>query len=157
MNDNEVEEFIKHYSSPFYDPKKAHEYYLRTRQLKGRTQFSTKNFTGKQREAWTYIKKGVADKKHAQTDQARAIMKHDIAAARQKSTALRKALSAQLRGLYKNLPPEAKKAARAKLTTDLNAVIDQYRAKYKLAKNAASASATASLAKEYKNVKTKVR
>ena len=27
---------LKHYASPYYDPVKAHEYYMRTRELKGR-------------------------------------------------------------------------------------------------------------------------
>ena len=32
MND----EHLQHYASPYYDPVKAHEYYMRTRELKGR-------------------------------------------------------------------------------------------------------------------------
>ena len=28
---------ILHYASPYYDPVKAHEYYMKHRQLKGRT------------------------------------------------------------------------------------------------------------------------
>ena len=27
---------LQHYASPYYDPQKAHEYYMRTRELKGR-------------------------------------------------------------------------------------------------------------------------
>ena len=27
---------LRHYASPYYDPQKAHEYYMRTRELKGR-------------------------------------------------------------------------------------------------------------------------
>ena len=26
---------LRHYASPYYDPQKAHEYYMRTRELKG--------------------------------------------------------------------------------------------------------------------------
>ena len=28
---------LRHYASPYYDPQKAHEYYMRTRELKGRS------------------------------------------------------------------------------------------------------------------------
>ena len=28
---------LRHYASPYYDPQKAHEYYTRTRELKGRS------------------------------------------------------------------------------------------------------------------------
>ena len=28
---------LRHYASPYYDPEKAHEYYMRTRELKGRS------------------------------------------------------------------------------------------------------------------------
>ena len=37
-----------------YDPIKAHEYYERTKKLKGRR--STKGFSDKQKEQWTYAK-----------------------------------------------------------------------------------------------------
>ena len=28
---------LRHYASPYYDPQKAHEYYMRTRELNGRS------------------------------------------------------------------------------------------------------------------------
>ena len=40
--DEDEEDTIKHYASPYYDPVKAHEYYMRTRQLKGKTSSSNK-------------------------------------------------------------------------------------------------------------------
>ena len=32
----DIDELLQHYASPYYDPVKAHEYYMRTRELKGR-------------------------------------------------------------------------------------------------------------------------
>ena len=33
-------DYLAHYASPYYDPAKAHEYYMRTRELKGRRKAS---------------------------------------------------------------------------------------------------------------------
>lgn len=40
---------LRHYASPYYDPQKAHEYYMRTRELKGRSTTSL-NDDGKKME-----------------------------------------------------------------------------------------------------------
>lgn len=45
---------LKHYASPYYDPVKAHEYYMRTRELKGRK--STKGLNDEGKNAAKYIK-----------------------------------------------------------------------------------------------------
>ena len=45
---------IAHYASKYYDPVKAHEYYMRTRKLKGRN--STSGLNEKGREAARYIR-----------------------------------------------------------------------------------------------------
>lgn len=45
---------LAHYASKYYDPVKAHEYYLRTRELKGRTSTGGLNDTGK--EALTQVR-----------------------------------------------------------------------------------------------------
>jgi len=43
-----------HYASKYYDPVKAHEYYMRTRELKGRR--STANLDEEGKKAWKYVK-----------------------------------------------------------------------------------------------------
>jgi hypothetical protein len=54
-----------------YDPQKAHEYYLRTRELKGRR--STKGFTDTQKEGLAFVTSQVAqERKKAFTDLAEA-------------------------------------------------------------------------------------
>ena len=30
-----IRDILKHYASPYYDPVKAHEYYMKNRELKG--------------------------------------------------------------------------------------------------------------------------
>lgn len=45
---------LAHYASPYYDPVKAHEYYMRTRELKGRTSTASLNDEGK--NAARYVK-----------------------------------------------------------------------------------------------------
>lgn len=54
---DELEEMLKHYVSPYYDPVKAHEYYMKNRKLKGRKSTSGLNDTGK--AASSYVKKQI--------------------------------------------------------------------------------------------------
>lgn len=44
---------LRHYASPYYDPQKAHEYYMRTRELKGR---STTSLNDEGKKIWSYTK-----------------------------------------------------------------------------------------------------
>ena len=46
--------YISHYASQYYDPEKAHEYYMRTRELKGRKSTAGLNDDGK--AAAKYVK-----------------------------------------------------------------------------------------------------
>lgn len=43
----DINEPLQHYASPYYDPVKAHEYYMRTRELKGRRSATKLNDEGK--------------------------------------------------------------------------------------------------------------
>ena len=49
------------YKDPNYDPKAAHEYYLRKRKLKGR--HSTKHMSNRQKEQWDYAKDQLKEQK----------------------------------------------------------------------------------------------
>lgn len=61
-----VDEFIGDFlSHRIYDPVKAHEYYIRTRQLKGR--HSRKTLRGKKKEGWLYVQ-----------DQVRGLKKEEL-------------------------------------------------------------------------------
>ena len=84
---DEYKDELKHYSSPYYDPVKAHEYYMKNRELKGRTSTARLNDEGK--EAAQYVKKQltterktkVEDHKNAkdsQIDSLKSKMKTEI-------------------------------------------------------------------------------
>ena len=55
---------LQHYASPYYDPQKAHEYYMRTRELKGRRSATKLSDEGK--KAWSYTKNEIKAEKKAQ-------------------------------------------------------------------------------------------
>lgn len=69
-----MDNYISHYASPYYDPEKAHEYYMRTRELKGRKSTAGLNDEGK--AAAKYVKEQltserkqvVSDKKDEHTN-----------------------------------------------------------------------------------------
>lgn len=52
---------LQHYASPYYDPVKAHEYYMANRELKGRRSTSSLDDTGK--EIWSYTKSKITEEK----------------------------------------------------------------------------------------------
>lgn len=54
LDTEEDDEELKHYASPYYDPVKAHEYYLKNRELKGRRSTAGLNDEGK--NAARYVK-----------------------------------------------------------------------------------------------------
>lgn len=65
------------YKSDYYDPQKAHEYYMKHRKLKGkRSKTSTAGFSNKQKEASLYVKSQInakqksALKKHTEDTKA---------------------------------------------------------------------------------------
>lgn len=58
---------LKHYASPYYDPVKAHEYYMKTRELKGRTSTSSLNEEGK--AAAKYIKEQLDTERKAKVEE----------------------------------------------------------------------------------------
>ena len=68
-NSNQKE--LKHYASPYYDPVKAHEYYMKTRELKGRTTTAKLNDEGK--AAAKYIKEQLT------TERKQKVEDHQIA------------------------------------------------------------------------------
>lgn len=64
------EEYLEHYASPYYDPVKAHEYYMRTRKLKGKT--STSGLTDEGKEAASYVKNALSTERKTKVKEARA-------------------------------------------------------------------------------------
>lgn len=62
-----VDDFLAHYASPYYDPVKAHEYYMRTRELKGRRSTAGLNDEGK--AAAKYVKEQLTSERKAKVEE----------------------------------------------------------------------------------------
>ena len=60
---------LKHYASPYYDPVKAHEYYMKNRELKGRKSTAELNDEGK--AAAEYVKKQLDTERDAKVEEHR--------------------------------------------------------------------------------------
>lgn len=59
-------EYIRHYASPYYDPVKAHEYYMKTRELKGRR--SVQKLSDEGKKVWAYTKNEIKTEKKEKVD-----------------------------------------------------------------------------------------
>lgn len=67
------EDKLMHYASPYYDPVKAHEYYMKHRKLKGRRSTAQLNDEGK--AAAKYVKEQLDGERKKKTDEQRDKMK----------------------------------------------------------------------------------
>ena len=59
---------LRHYASPYYDPEKAHEYYMRTRELKGR---STTSLNDEGKKIWSYTKNNIKSERLQRSKKSR--------------------------------------------------------------------------------------
>lgn len=91
-----INDFLQHYSSEFYDPVKAHEYYLKTRELKGRE----KKMTEQQKSAWNYAKGNIATAKKKELGTAADNNAKAMAMLRENATSKRDAISKKLTLLF---------------------------------------------------------
>lgn len=109
------------YASKYYDPQKAHEYYEKHKQLKGKTSTSSLNDEGK--KAAKYVKQKIVEEKKAAIEKHKEEMNKKIAALREKYAALpkadRKALKVEVANAIKVLRQEHKEA-KAKIKEDYN-------------------------------------
>ena len=94
-------DYLEHYASPYYNPEKAHEYYMRTRQLKGRKSTSSLNDSGK--EAAMYVKDRLSSEKKLKNAKLKATYKTnmDIQRAERKKQLLahREAIKVKIAGI----------------------------------------------------------
>ncbi len=74
---------LQHYASPYYDPQKAHEYYMRTRELKGRRSATKLSDEGK--KVWSYTKNEIKAEKKAKVEGGTGKAKTDYNSAKRKS------------------------------------------------------------------------
>ena len=100
MNNEKMATLI-HYASPYYDPVKAHEYYMRTRELKGRRSSSALSDEGK--EIWSYTKNEIKNEKSEKVKEEQARRKERIAELQQKAKITRTRITSNLKNLNSQL------------------------------------------------------
>lgn len=101
----DINEPLQHYASPYYDPVKAHEYYMRTRELKGRRSTTKLNDEGK--KVWAYTKNEISGEKKEKVKEEQEKRKQKIAELRAKAKATREQISAKLKELNTQLTEES--------------------------------------------------
>lgn len=155
---------LKHYASPYYDPVKAHEYYEKNKELKGRRSTSKLNDEGK--EIWSYTKDQIKEQKkadiQAETDKKNSTIEQHRAeakATRERISQRLKDLAVYLKSMStKGLSVEERErvtsekqamreeartsaaAEREQVASDLKAVCEATRQAYKQAKEDIDAS-----------------
>ena len=149
---HDEDDYIAHYASPYYDPVKAHEYYERTKKLKGR-RTGTLNDKGKEAKAYVKTKinsKRDSDLKNAETQSAKRIEERKQASKRETYDRIKKESDELGQKLDKLISAVSKldgPALRANKKRILN-VINQLASKNKQSRTA--------LISMYKSNKTKI-
>lgn len=117
------------YASKYYDPVKAHAYYERTKELKGRSS-STKGMTKSERSTAAVVKDSISKSKKVETESGRSASKAAIDrirnVAKMRSEAIRQRLAALTESTKKERESQSadRKASAEKLTADLKAKIE---------------------------------
>lgn len=149
---HDEDDYIAHYASPYYDPVKAHEYYERTKKLKGR-RTGTLNDKGKEAKAYVKTKinsKRDSDLKNAEIQSAKRIEERKQASKRETYDRIKKESDELGQKLDKLISAVSKldgPALRANKKRILN-VINQLASKNKQSRTA--------LISMYKSNKTKI-
>jgi iron uptake system EfeUOB component EfeO/EfeM len=171
----QAEAEFMHYASPYYDPVKAHEYYMRTRELKGRR--STSKMSEEQKEAWTYVKDQVSAEKKQKNDANKAATKTEVEKLRSDASATRERISAKLKSWLAVISLDAKnqkaavladsakrrlgitekatgerKTERKQVAAKLKTAINSARAKAKEIKEALDSATESTLNSEYDSI-----
>jgi len=111
---NKVDAFLAHYSSVYYDPAKAHEYYLKNRKLQPKR--SLKGMSDSQRDKWSVVKQNISEEKKSKLTSERDANKQQIEALRANAQARRKQISEKLQKLSARLSKN--------VTSDLERISD---------------------------------
>jgi hypothetical protein len=144
---SEAEEFVEafleryssvlmHYASEYYDPVKAREYYLRTRELKGRQSTSGLTVKGdkagneERKQAWAYTKNQIALAKKGELQKAAEDRKSFVERARQLASERREQISDKLASLLETLT-EQRSARSEDISAEKEFALDQQAAQQK--------------------------
>lgn len=117
---------LTHYASKYYDPEKAHEYYISTRQLKGRRPSSKLSDEGK--EIWSYTKENISVEKKNKVETEKTTRDKKIEELRARASETRERISARLNELNEALTKNAVNE-KAKISSDKESKIKQLMAK----------------------------
>lgn len=105
---------LAHYASEYYDPAKAREYYLRTRELKGKQSTSSLTVKGdkagneRRTQAWAYAKNKIGEEKKSNLEVLSAQRKEVVDRARDNAQARREEISGKLTALLELLTNKRK-------------------------------------------------
>lgn len=116
-----IEDFLAHYASEYYDPAKAREYYLRTRELKGR---SAALKTDNQKAGWAYAKNQIDTEKKATLEAIAAENQAALETLRSTATDTRKSISEKLKTLL-GLLTNATENERTRISKDRQANLER--------------------------------
>lgn len=99
--------FLMHYASEYYDPEKAHEYYERTKKLKGR-QRSTSDLSEEGKKVWAVTKDSIKNEKKEKIKQEKDSADQKIAQHRESAKATKERITAKLKQLSEKLSSSLK-------------------------------------------------
>lgn len=112
----DFDDWLAHYASPYYDPVKAHEYYMEHRKLVGRKSTAGLNDEGK--EIAAYIKKNINEERKNKVEANRKAMNDSIASSKAQMTSRVQSLSdKRSSGIADSKEAMAKKISRFKEQT----------------------------------------
>lgn len=93
--------YLAHYASKYYDPVKAHEYYEKHKQLKGRQ--STANLNDKGKKVWASVKNEITAEKKETLSEENAKHKASIEQLRSRASDSKKAITEKLKAYVSQL------------------------------------------------------
>lgn len=104
---------LQHYASPYYDPVKAHEYYMKNRELKERR--SVRKLSDEGKKVWSYTKNEIKNEKKTKVEAEQEIKKQRTEEFRSNAKAMRERISSRLKELNEAL---SQRASQQKKTID---------------------------------------
>lgn len=138
--EDESEDSLEHYASPYYDPVKAHEYYERTKELKGRR--STTGLNAEGRKVASYVKKQLNEERKTKVNESKAQRDSQIESLREETDSkiedLRKETDAQseayrvqtqnkidqLREKLEKMPSSIKKLSAERISSQISDLLE---------------------------------
>lgn len=102
---------LQHYASPYYDPVKAHEYYMKNRELKGRR--STSKLSDEGKKVWSYTKSQITSEKKGKVESETQKKDSKVEVLRTHAQGTRKRIAAKLKTLNEKLSNKSKDKRKA--------------------------------------------